>query len=355
MNILKHPIYKAIYDLCHAIEELPASEQQTKIVMMASALEKPADDLFNSRIEHTCIDRIRKEIPHINPSGGYDEVDEVLGLLRVAYMRAKMGEDERLRLTNRNKELESSEHLAGVWECPKCNFILQKSVLSVKDGNIYANKEPFVERCPNDGQMMNPVTLKKACKDLITTCEKQIKRAYDAEQNAERIRFVLLERVWEIEAIKKAIINAEKPTGDTSDVLDLVQVFIEHHKEVEGQRNRMRDQRDECNRFAMALKSEADQLRKEIIACLDMCPKAVRVHEDGGPENIAASLAVTMAKLVSESERLTKQNAFADPWVVESKTGYGTTYKCQVCEANSESGPSRFTHKPDCLFSGMNR
>jgi hypothetical protein len=48
MNINKHPIYKAIHALCLEIEKLPASEQQTKVVMMASALEKPADVLVDA-------------------------------------------------------------------------------------------------------------------------------------------------------------------------------------------------------------------------------------------------------------------------------------------------------------------
>lgn len=47
MDINKHPIYKAIHDLCTEIEKLPASEQQTKVVTMASALEQPADLLFS--------------------------------------------------------------------------------------------------------------------------------------------------------------------------------------------------------------------------------------------------------------------------------------------------------------------
>lgn len=47
MNILKHPIYKAICDLCRELEKLPASVQQTKIVVMASNLEQPADQLYD--------------------------------------------------------------------------------------------------------------------------------------------------------------------------------------------------------------------------------------------------------------------------------------------------------------------
>jgi hypothetical protein len=38
MNINEHPAYKAIYELCLEIEKLPASEQQTKVVIMAGDL-----------------------------------------------------------------------------------------------------------------------------------------------------------------------------------------------------------------------------------------------------------------------------------------------------------------------------
>ncbi len=59
MNILEHPIYKDIYDLCQEIEKLPASEQETKCVFMASNLEKPAAQLVNALKEiRTAIEKI---------------------------------------------------------------------------------------------------------------------------------------------------------------------------------------------------------------------------------------------------------------------------------------------------------
>lgn len=48
MDILKHSIHKAIYDLCLEIENLPASDQQTKIVVMAGALHENADRLIDA-------------------------------------------------------------------------------------------------------------------------------------------------------------------------------------------------------------------------------------------------------------------------------------------------------------------
>lgn len=48
MNILKHSIYKAIYELCLEIEKLPPSEQQTKVIVMAGNFEKHADALVDA-------------------------------------------------------------------------------------------------------------------------------------------------------------------------------------------------------------------------------------------------------------------------------------------------------------------
>lgn len=47
MNIEEHPIYKNIYELCQEIEKLPASEQATKVVLMAADLEKPVTKLLS--------------------------------------------------------------------------------------------------------------------------------------------------------------------------------------------------------------------------------------------------------------------------------------------------------------------
>ncbi|MDE2020708.1 MAG: hypothetical protein KGJ13_10265 [Patescibacteria group bacterium] len=57
MNISEHSIYKDIYDLCQEIEKLPASEQQTKAVVKASDLEKPATRLLKTlrEIKYTAL------------------------------------------------------------------------------------------------------------------------------------------------------------------------------------------------------------------------------------------------------------------------------------------------------------
>ena len=48
MNILEHPIYKEIYELCLEIEKFPASEHQTKVAIQASSLQQSAAKLVGS-------------------------------------------------------------------------------------------------------------------------------------------------------------------------------------------------------------------------------------------------------------------------------------------------------------------
>lgn len=45
MNIKDHHLLEAIHALCVEIEKLPASEQQTKVVLLASALLEPTNKL----------------------------------------------------------------------------------------------------------------------------------------------------------------------------------------------------------------------------------------------------------------------------------------------------------------------
>lgn len=78
--------------------------------------------------------------------------------------------------------LQIDQWIKGQWKCHQCNFVLSKNVLSVRDGNIYANAEPFNEVCPNDGQAMKPLTYKESYEDICKCCEQQVERAVKAEQ-----------------------------------------------------------------------------------------------------------------------------------------------------------------------------
>lgn len=86
-------------------------------------------------------------------------------------------ENERL-----NTQLQIDQWIKGQWKCLKCSFVLSKNILSMRDGNIYANAEPFNQICPNDGTAMKPLTYKDSYLDICKCCEQQVERAVKAEQ-----------------------------------------------------------------------------------------------------------------------------------------------------------------------------
>jgi hypothetical protein len=51
---------------------------------------------------------------------------------------------------------------------------------------------------------------------------------------------------------------------------------------------------------------ERDGLKTELEDALDCCPVAIRVREGGGPENLAASVAVSLAKFYHADEEVSK-------------------------------------------------
>jgi hypothetical protein len=102
MNINEHPLYKDIYDLCQEIEKLPASEQATKVVVMASNLERPVAQLLSLE------KKIKAAFPEIEPSGGHDYVDELIGLLRVARMHIKDSEDRCVQVSRKHDAVTSA-------------------------------------------------------------------------------------------------------------------------------------------------------------------------------------------------------------------------------------------------------
>lgn len=86
------------------------------------------------------------------------------------------------RLNEALAQLQVDQWIKGQWKCPKCEFVLSKNVLSMRDCNIYANAEPFNEVCPNDGQAMKPLSYKESYLDICKCCEQQVERAVKVEQ-----------------------------------------------------------------------------------------------------------------------------------------------------------------------------
>lgn len=60
------------------------------------------------------------------------------------------------------RSLATARIMPGAWECPKCNFVLQKNTLHTGDGSVSADTSPLNEVCPNDGQLMKPLEWRTA-------------------------------------------------------------------------------------------------------------------------------------------------------------------------------------------------
>jgi hypothetical protein len=86
MNILEHPIYKDIYDLCQEIEKLPASEQATKVVVMAGDLSKPAAKLVGT------VREIKRIVLNMMPENKQRDLAHIIRLCIDAGITAKMDE-----------------------------------------------------------------------------------------------------------------------------------------------------------------------------------------------------------------------------------------------------------------------
>lgn len=85
---------------------------------------------------------------------------------------------------------------------------------------------------------------------------------------------------------------------------------------------------------------EGEKLKTEIEYFLDNCPEAVRVREGGGMEDIAASFAVTMAKL-REPKKFTKtikvdMDAFDKAYVEELNEALGFDINTELAGAGVE-------------------
>jgi len=69
-----------------------------------------------------CSKRIREAIPDIQPSSGHDELEELLGLLRVARGDSKMYHDEALNLRKQLLDLTRKAYTlpGNIHACSRC-------------------------------------------------------------------------------------------------------------------------------------------------------------------------------------------------------------------------------------------
>lgn len=80
------------------------------------------------------------------------------------------------------------EPMPGAWACDKCHFILQKNVLHASDGAVSADMSLLNVVCPNDGQLMRPLTWREANEELYERAVKEIARSRELEAQLSRAK-----------------------------------------------------------------------------------------------------------------------------------------------------------------------
>lgn len=64
-------------------------------------------------------------------------------------------------------------YVPGRWTCPKCGYVVNKAVLSMADGEVYASKEDGGP-CPNDGTPLERVTWREDAASLSRRGDSQL-------------------------------------------------------------------------------------------------------------------------------------------------------------------------------------
>lgn len=57
--------------------------------------------------------------------------------------------------------------MPGAWVCDRCDFQLQLNVLHAGNGAMSADTSPLNQTCPNDGQLMRPLTWREVNRQLF--------------------------------------------------------------------------------------------------------------------------------------------------------------------------------------------
>jgi len=114
--------------------------------------------------------------------------------------------------------------------------------------------------------------------------------------------------------------------GGTLNVLDILEQMNVKMGEIEGRLNRVQcdaslasSTADPMQKLPNQFEQELTKLREEVECVIELCGKdAVRVHENNGPEEPAASLAVTVAKIKGQRDRM---RAVLEKFVAKVESG----------------------------------
>lgn len=77
--------------------------------------------------------------------------------------------------------MNSDFHVPGQWACPLCGFRLSKNIMAMAKGKILADSSPLNSVCPNDGQLMHPLTWKSYAEELAAGTDTLIQRCIDVQ------------------------------------------------------------------------------------------------------------------------------------------------------------------------------
>lgn len=176
-------------------------------------------------------------LERLNERGGLG-VDEALAVLanrrweRLDKIKAAQWFNHLLREFNDRDAI-----MPGAWYCPQCDFRLQKSVLHASSGTITANTSPLNEICPNDGQMMKPLTWRKANEDWSKLLDRKIdeSKILESQLNKEinRHKDIISELHRENDSLKKFKLAVDDALDMASpyplpEVIITLASFVEH-------------------------------------------------------------------------------------------------------------------------------
>ena len=79
----------------------------------------------------------------------------------------------------------------GSWGCPKCGFIETRNVLHAQDGSVGPDTTVGDFACPNDGELLVALTWEDMYRNISKTCQGQIVRAVEAEEENKRLANII--------------------------------------------------------------------------------------------------------------------------------------------------------------------
>lgn len=153
-------------------------EYQQKWQEENDLLNKAEDERDQLRKDLDIIDAVLARRPALaDCNTRYEKVEKACSVAGAADTAIR----ERDQLRDRVKELEkerddalSDYRMKGAWECSKCGFVIQKNNIFIRSGTIDADDSPLNEVCPNDGQLMKPLTYKMAYEGLYAQITQRI-------------------------------------------------------------------------------------------------------------------------------------------------------------------------------------